>query len=343
MQSSVGHILPLEALDRYILRPRLESWKARKPMFEIDRKAGRFVADVDMPVDVSKIYQYWVKGVTPLSEGNDRESTMELIQSSLGRLYDGHATIIDGKHFITFDGKHYSAAGECSYLLARDFVDGNFTVIMKPGDELSYVVQLDKKFFEINTVQETVTLDGTPIELPYRHRNIMVLRIFDKIIIKDARTLRFTVFLSRKTAALDLRMWYFGKTAGLLGNYNREPSDDFTSPSGQIINNEQAFLKSWETAQGCRSKTMLFRERSEDVEAVELCQKMFKSDNSPMSFGFALRDAELYHDLCLRVAHVAARKVDSVCRVAHAYLLDIERFGDLPGYLGVRLPDECRK
>lgn len=343
MQSSVGHVLPREALTKYVFLPRLEGWKARAPVVEFDRKAGRFVADVDVPVDAKQLLQYWAYGVKPTSDEN-KESTMDMITNSVSRLYDGHATVIDGKHFVTFDGRHYSAAGECSYMLARDFVDGNFSVIMKTGDELSYVVQIDKQFFEINTVQETVTVNGEPVDLPfYRSRNVMVSRIHDKIVIKDSRTLQFTVFLSRKTATLDLRVWYFGKTAGLFGNYNREPEDDFMSPAGEPIEGEQAFLRSWETVQGCRSKTMLFRERTDDVEAVELCEKMFKSDDSPMSFGFLLRSADRYHDLCLRVAHVASRKVDAVCRVAHAYLLDIERYGDLPAYLGARLPNECRK
>ena len=30
---------------------------------------------------------------------------------------------------MTFDKHYYEFAGQCSYVLARDFVDGNFTVV----------------------------------------------------------------------------------------------------------------------------------------------------------------------------------------------------------------------
>ncbi|OQR71154.1 hypothetical protein BIW11_11172 [Tropilaelaps mercedesae] len=340
--SSVGHLLPREAIAKYIIKPRLQSWRARAPVFEFDRKAGRFVADVDVPVDAKQLLQYWAYGVKSTRD-EKQTSTIDAIKNSMGRLYDGHAIVIDGGHFVTFDGAHFSAAGECSYLLARDFVDGNFSVILAAGDELVYVVQIDRQFIEINVDQQTVTVNGDPVELPHRRDGVTVSRTFDKIVVEDPRTLQFTVFLSRRTAALDLRVWYFGKTAGLLGNYNREPADDLTTPSGQAPGSEQALLRSWETTLGCRSKTAVFRERSEDVESVELCQKMFNSDDSTMAFGFLLRSAHEYHDLCLRVANAATRKVDAVCRVAHAYLLDVERYGALPGYLGARLPNECRK
>ena len=33
------------------------------------------------------------------------------------------------QHFFTFDGKFLEFAGDCSYVLARDFQDGKFTVI----------------------------------------------------------------------------------------------------------------------------------------------------------------------------------------------------------------------
>lgn len=42
----------------------------------------------------------------------------------------GVATIGNSQHFMTFDGRHFDFAGMCSYVLARDVVDKNFTVIM---------------------------------------------------------------------------------------------------------------------------------------------------------------------------------------------------------------------
>lgn len=66
--------------------------------------------------------------------------------------------IIGHQHFVTFDGTIYSATGDCTYLLARDFVDGNFTVLLKyhPEDPSihgrfpkSIIVQLGQSYIEI--------------------------------------------------------------------------------------------------------------------------------------------------------------------------------------------------
>lgn len=39
-----------------------------------------------------------------------------------------YANIAQGQHIFTFDGKHLTFPGNCNYLLARDSVNGNFTV-----------------------------------------------------------------------------------------------------------------------------------------------------------------------------------------------------------------------
>ena len=37
---------------------------------------------------------------------------------------------IRGDHFTTFDGEEFDFSRKCSYIVARDFVDGNFSVFM---------------------------------------------------------------------------------------------------------------------------------------------------------------------------------------------------------------------
>ena len=334
---------------KYVIRPRLELYSLRTPNVEIDRKAGRFVADVDVPVDASKLVQYWVSGSEPekrqsVYEKHDFVKTMSIVRKSLSRAYDGQAAVIDGKHFITFDGKHFSASGSCSYLLARDFVNGTYSVILKnSGDVPSYVIQIGNRYLEVNTdpmIPEKVTLDGEPIssgpqEGFFVHYMFKGVRIYSE-------NLKFVLHTDTGLVTIETPIWFFGRTGGLLGNYNREPSDDFRTPSRSVAANEKDFLKAWET-ESCEGETVLFRERSEDVEVVEFCEKTFKNEQSSLSFGFSLRSAENYHDLCLRAAQAVEDKIRSSCQIAHAYLKDIERYAMLPSYLGARLPDECRK
>lgn len=37
--------------------------------------------------------------------------------------------VADGQHFFTFDRRHLTFPGSCSYVLAQDFVDKNFTLV----------------------------------------------------------------------------------------------------------------------------------------------------------------------------------------------------------------------
>jgi len=37
--------------------------------------------------------------------------------------------VIDGGHIFTFDGNHLSMPGDCTYILAQDMQDGNFSVV----------------------------------------------------------------------------------------------------------------------------------------------------------------------------------------------------------------------
>jgi len=346
--SSVGQLLPSEAMVKYVLKPRIEAFRSRLPVFEIDRKAGKFVADIDVPADAKQLVKYFTYGVSRNSRGKTRQqSNVDLVTKTLEKLYDGRATIMEGKHFITFDGQHFSAAGDCSYLLARDFSNGSFSVAMRTaGDKPTYMIQIERNLIELTNGDDgyAVSVNGHSVSLPYPIPNGVILQGSGrKIVVKDSRYLQFTLYPERNLATLDLRMWSFARTAGLLGNYNREPSDDFKTPSGESVSDEQAFLNAWQIGDACGTQARLFRERSEDVEAVDLCDAFFKKDDSTLAVGFLLRRADRFHDLCLRAAHQTARKLETVCRVAHAYLLDVERFADLPGYLGARLPNDCRK
>lgn len=39
--------------------------------------------------------------------------------------------IAGGQHYMTFDGRYYEFSGECTYLLAQDFVRHQFAVLIK--------------------------------------------------------------------------------------------------------------------------------------------------------------------------------------------------------------------
>lgn len=61
--------------------------------------------------------------------------------------------IIGGKYFITFDKRHYAFQGSCTYLLANDFVDHNFTLLMSYDEQTEnneLVIVLEKAIIRVN-------------------------------------------------------------------------------------------------------------------------------------------------------------------------------------------------
>ncbi|VEN54506.1 unnamed protein product, partial [Callosobruchus maculatus] len=55
--------------------------------------------------------------------------------------FKGHAMLVGSKYYITFDKRYYDFEGRCTYLLAKDFVDRNFTLLVA-YDENRHIEEL---------------------------------------------------------------------------------------------------------------------------------------------------------------------------------------------------------
>lgn len=77
-------------------------------------------------------------------------------------IFLAQAVVVGHQHFVTFDKVFYDFAGECSYLLTRDFEDGNFTLALKPkeGDQpASIVVLKGETTIELTSGQTSVSMN----------------------------------------------------------------------------------------------------------------------------------------------------------------------------------------
>merc|ERR1719454_635716 len=143
--------------------------------------------------------------------------------------FSAHATIAGNQHFMTFDKKFYEfAGGECSYLLARDFIDGKFSVVLNYEDNQrrSLNVHSDNKDIDIAS-DLTVTVSGAATELPYITGHTTVRRVGDSVRVDNDHGFTVTCELPHNICTVNVSGWYYGKTAGLLGTYDNEHSNDF--------------------------------------------------------------------------------------------------------------------
>ena len=76
--------------------------------------------------------------------------------------------------------------------------------------------------------------------------------------------------------------WYHGRTAGLLGTYDNEPFNDFTSSNRQLTEDVEAFTNSWEVSRRyCRSRNLADSAQLDPgTEEVQACQKFLAQSSS---------------------------------------------------------------
>lgn len=159
--------------------------------------------------------------------------------------YKAHA-LIAGQHIRTFDRRHYDfSSGSCSYLLARDFVDGNFTVYVNyDGKEQSLTVHSNGMTIDIMQ-DNTVKVDGSKQELPIQHFNTSIIRLGHRVVVTSTLGVEVACDNEHGVCTVEMSGFYFGKTGGLFGTFNNEPSDDFITSNNRNVSDVSEFANSW--------------------------------------------------------------------------------------------------
>jgi len=158
--------------------------------------------------------------------------------------FTGTAMVSQGKKITTFDGFTYDLDNDCTFILTKDYRDGNFTIIRSNGDEPSITILSQSKPVELKLTGE-VFVGGEAVELPVSNSMITVSQTGEIITINSND---FNMLFNTNTDLLTIKIngWYFGKTGGLLGSYDNEPSNDFMTSFGKVIGNGNRFAKTWE-------------------------------------------------------------------------------------------------
>lgn len=103
----------------------------------------------------------------------------------------GHASWTGKQHFMTFDRHFFEFAGECSYLLMRDFINGTFTVIVnydrtvrgQPAKKSLTIISGSRQLEVFPDGK--VTVDGSRVEMPVKMSNTTVTRTGHMIRVAD--------------------------------------------------------------------------------------------------------------------------------------------------------------
>ncbi|KAG8579776.1 hypothetical protein GDO81_011049 [Engystomops pustulosus] len=174
----------------------------------------------------------------------------------------GECYVTGQSHFKSFDNKHFTFSGICHYLLAKDMVDGSFSVAIETvqcADDPDAVCTRSAtvRLLDMHNITLKlkhgggVSIDGQDIMLPLLHGSLRI-----------QSTALSTVRLSyREDLQIDwdghgkllikLSPVFADATSGLCGNYNGNQGDDFLTPSGLVEASVEDFGNSWKLNGDC--------------------------------------------------------------------------------------------
>jgi hypothetical protein len=181
------------------------------------------------------------------------------------------------------------------------------------------------------------------LNFPVRLKKTVIKKERNNVIVSNNKGLTVTVDPTHGFAIVDIDGYYFGKTQGLLGLYNNEPSDDFRAVTGQNTSSVTAFANGWEVSKDCRSDENFAhtQEARRGSPAYALCESYFSSRWSRLSLAYPLVNPEPYFRICLQeLAKTPDQSTvtDKVCRVAAVYTAVAKREG-----ISLDLPSACGK
>ncbi len=96
-------------------------------------------------------------------------------------------------------------------------------------------------------------VDGTQTELPYSYEKTIIRRIGHSIRIDNEHGINVICDLVHDMCSVNVTGWYYGKTGGLFGTFDNEPSNDFMMAERKKTTATEEFANSWAIGNGCRA------------------------------------------------------------------------------------------
>lgn len=262
--------------------------------------------------------------------------------------FGSRAFVAGTQHYMTFDRRFYEFAGECSYLLASDFLRNDFSAIVNyegAGGKVtrkSLTILSDNRQVEIDS-SFRVTLNGRKIEMPLTYESTTIIRDGQRLIVTNNKSgFRVDCNLYRDICSVHVTGWSFGKTGGLFGVYNNEPSDDFLTPFRQQRSDDEvdSFANSWKVGTSrCRVRNFAVTRPTPSARNSRLCDQLFVDEQSVLRPCFQMVDPTPFARMCLNdltALENSPKKELGVCTAASAYVSECRFAG-----LDLFVPPQC--
>lgn len=229
-----------------------------------------------------------------------------------------HGEISDGSHIFTFDGRHMTFPGKCSYILARDFVEGNFSIVANMDNGKLKSISMTDRSGHIDVNSDTLLQSGgKQVEYPLHKGTLHAWRNYHTVSLLTAFGAEVECSSDLKTCHVRVSGFYSGKTRGLLGNGNGEPYDDYLLPNGKITESTSELGNAYRTQKNCAA-TAESGDAHPKSHSNEFCSQYFGRDSS-LRLCFIFVNPTNYREACEHATHGASEAQQSACNIATTY------------------------
>lgn len=211
----------------------------------------------------------------------------------------------------------------------------------------SITVVIEGRHIEIGS-NKHITVDGQRVELPVAvDRQTWIKHTGERIVVHSEHGIEVECILHYDICTIELSGWYFGKTGGMLGTFDYEPSNDFSFPNGTVAHTIEAFANSWHVGSAqCHSvnhatDATYSSAREEESQASDnnQCAAYFEDQLSPLRRCFSRVEPDPFYQMCLMepanntgVCLSVAAYV-SQCRIAGVDIWIPHKCGEIQKYI----------
>ncbi|XP_041365590.1 SCO-spondin-like, partial [Gigantopelta aegis] len=175
-------------------------------------------------------------------------------------------------HYRTFDGKIYTFTGQCRYLLTKDCSFNTFDIhVMNDRScqgqchrELDIYQGSTKISLRHGATGPVITWDTDVVMIPSSRDGVVFEQIGSYITVHSGLGYKVK-WDGRESVFVQLSEDLKGKTCGLCGVYDGDPTNDFTADGGAVVQSASSFGTSWK-------KTLLGEAQCPDVPQKTACQ-----------------------------------------------------------------------
>lgn len=247
--------------------------------------------------------------------------------------------IIDGQYLFTFGNELITLPGVTKYVLAKDIVDGNFTIVadLKDG-KLQSIGLADKSGDSIEIIHNgKFQYNDATADSPIASKSLYGWRTYYGLHLFSSYGVYIKCKLDLNVCHININGFYFNKLRGLLGSGGYEAYDALKLPNGKLAEKTTDFVNAYRLKKDYPSVNIDEHHKHADDTKSEECENVF-GGRSGLRLATFILDPTKYIEACQHAVKNAANKQEAACKIAYGYATWAQDENIL-----VRIPSVCQK